>query len=50
MEFDLIDFKCFGINSIDSAQISEELKNSYKKKFLKEWDEFLDFFIEKYKN
>ena len=50
MEFDLIDLKCFEINSIDGAQISEELKNSYKKKFLKEWDEFLDFFIEKYKN
>ena len=49
MEFDLIDFKCFGINSIDGAQISEELKNSYKKKFLKEWDEFLDFFIENIK-
>ena len=50
MEFNLLDFKCFGINSIDGAQISEEIKKSYKSKFLKEWDEFLDILIEKYKN
>ena len=48
MEFDLLDLKCFGINSIDGSQISEELKNNYKNNFLKEWDDFLDFFIEKY--
>ena len=50
MEFNLIDFKCFGINSIDGAQISEELKNKYKVKFLEDWDEFLDFFIKNYEN
>ena len=50
MKFDLIDLKCFEINSMDGAQIYKKKKNSYKKKFLKEWDEFLDFFIEKYKN
>ena len=49
MEFDLIDFKCFVINSIDGSLISEELKNIYKNTFLKEWDDFLDFFIEKCK-
>jgi adenosine deaminase CECR1 len=50
MEFDLLDFKCFGLNSIDGAQISKELKNEYKVKFLKNWDEFLDYFIKKYEN
>ena len=50
MEFNLLYFKYFGINSIDGAQISEETKNSYKSQFLKEWDEFLDIFIEKYKS
>lgn len=50
MEFNLLDFKCFGINSIDGAQTSEEIKNSYKSQFLKEWDEFLDSFIKKYKS
>lgn len=50
MEFNLLDFKCFGINSIDGAQTSEEIKNSYKSQFLKEWNEFLDIFIEKYKD
>ena len=50
MEFDLIDFKCFGINSIDGAQISEELKKDYKNKFLKDWDEFLDFLMKNYEN
>ena len=48
MEFDLLDFKCFGLNSIEGAQISKELKNEYKIKFLKAWDEFLDYFIKKY--
>ena len=50
MEFDLIDLKCFGLNSIDGAIISDELKDEYKNKFLKEWDEFLEYFIEKYEN
>ena len=45
MEFDLIDFKCFGINSIDGAQISNELRNEYKSKFLSSWNQFLDYFI-----
>ena len=48
MEFDLLDFKCFGINSIDGAQINEELRNNYKFNFLKEWNEFLDIFIKNY--
>ena len=48
MEFDLLDFKCFGINSINGSQISDELKNIYKTKFLKDWDKFLDYFIKKY--
>ena len=48
MEFDLLDFKCFGLNSIDGAIISEELKNEYKNIFLKNWDEFLNYFIDKY--
>ena len=48
MEFDLLDFKCFGLNSIDGAQISNELRNTYKDDFLKAWDEFLDYFIKKY--
>jgi adenosine deaminase CECR1 len=48
MEFDLLDFKCFGFNSIDGSQISNELKNEYKVKFFKSWDKFLDYFIEKY--
>ena len=45
MEFDLLDFKCFGLNSIDGAQISNEMKNNYKVNFLKEWNNFLDYFI-----
>ena len=48
MEFDLLDFKCFGINSIDGAQISEELRQNYKFNFLKDWEEFLDIFIKNY--
>ena len=48
MEFDLVDFKCFKLNSIDGAIISEEVKNEYKNIFLKNWDEFLDYFINKY--
>ena len=48
MEFDLLDFKCFGLNSIDGAQISDELKNEYKNNFSKSWEEFLDYFINKY--
>ena len=48
MEFDLLDFKCFGINSIDGAQISEELRKNYKFNFLKDWEEFLDIFIKNY--
>ena len=48
MEFDLIDLKCFCINSIDGSQISEELRKNYKNKFIKEWEEFLEFFITKY--
>ena len=50
MEFDLLDFKCFGINSINGAQISDELKNQYKIKFLEDWNKFLDYFIKKYEN
>ena len=50
MEFDILDFKCFGLNSIDGAQINDELKNEYKTKFLKSWNEFLDYFINKYEN
>ena len=34
MEFDLIDLKCFGLNSIDGAQISNEIRNEYKSKFI----------------
>ena len=48
MEFDLIDFKCFGLNSIDGAQISNELRNEYKSNFLNSWNQFLDYFINKY--
>ena len=48
MEFDLLDLKCFGLNSIDGAQISNELKKDYKNKFLKEWNLFLGYFISKY--
>ena len=50
MEFNLLDFKCFAINSIEGSQISEEIKNIYKSSFLKEWDKFLDILIEKYNN
>ena len=50
MEFDLFDFKCFGLNSIDGAQISNELRNAYKNDFLKDWGIFLDYFINKYEN
>ena len=50
MEFDLIDFKCFGLYSIDGAQIPEELKNEYKSKYSYLWDEFIDYFIKKYEN
>ena len=50
MEFDLLDFKCFGLNSIDGAQIPEELKKEYKSKYLDLWDEFIDYFIKKYEN
>lgn len=48
MEFNLFDLKCFGLNSIDGAVISNELKIEYKKKFLNDWEEFLDYFIKKY--
>ena len=48
MEFDLLDFKCFGLNSIDGSQISDDLKEEYKTKFLNSWDNFLDYFIKKY--
>jgi len=50
MEFDLLDFKCFGLNSIEGAQVSEEIKNNYKTFFLKDWDAFLDYFIKKYES
>ena len=50
MEFDLIDFKCFCLNSIEGAQISNELKNEYKFLFQKDWNIFLDYFIKKYEN
>ena len=50
MEFDLLDFKCFGLNSIDGAQISEEMKNEYQLKFLQSWNEFIVYFIKKYQN
>ena len=50
MEFNLFDLKCFVLNSIDGSQISEELRKEYKDKFSKDWDEFLDYFIKKYKN
>ena len=50
MEFDLLDFKCFGLNSIDGAQINDELNKEYKNKFLKSWNEFLDYFINKYES
>jgi adenosine deaminase CECR1 len=48
MEFDLLDFKCFGLNSIFGAQISNDLKKEYESKFLNSWDKFLDYFINKY--
>ena len=48
MEFDLLDFKCFGLNSIDGARVSDSMKNNYKTAFLKEWEKFLDYFIQKY--
>ena len=48
MEFDLLDFKCFGINSIDGAQKSDHLKKYYKFQFSKDWDKFLDYFINIY--
>ena len=48
MEFDLIDFKCFGLNSIDGAQISNELRNEYKSTFMNSWNQFLDYFVNKY--
>ena len=48
MEFDLLDFKCFGLNSITGAQIGSDIKNEYKKIFLKNWEDFVDYFIEKY--
>ena len=48
MEFDLLDFQCFGINSIDGAQISDDLKKYYKLQFSKDWDKFLDYFINIY--
>ena len=48
MEFDLLDLKCFGLNSIDGAIISEELREEYKNQFLKDWNEFLEYFIGKY--
>ena len=48
MEFDLLDLKCFGLNSIDGAIISEKLRDEYKNMFLKDWGEFLEFFIDKY--
>jgi adenosine deaminase CECR1 len=50
MEFDLFDLKSFGLNSIDGAQISEELKKEYKFQFLNSWTEFIDYFIKKYGN
>ena len=50
MEFDLIDFKCFGLNSIDGAQIPNEIRDDYKSKFINAWNEFLDYFIKKYEN
>ena len=48
MEFDLLDIKCFVLNSVDGAQISAELKNEYKKVLIQNWDKFLDYFIQKY--
>ena len=49
MEFDLLDFKCFSLNSFDGAsQISNELRNDYKNKFLQDWNKFLEYFISKY--
>ena len=48
MEFDLLEIKCFCLNSIDGAQISNELKKDYKNNFLKEWNSFLEYFISKY--
>ena len=50
MEFDLLDLKCFVLNSIDGAQISIDLKNEYKQKLLNDWNAFLDYFIKKYEN
>jgi adenosine deaminase CECR1 len=50
MEFDLVDLKCFGLYSIDGAQIPEELKKEYKLKYLDYWNEFIDYFIKKYEN
>lgn len=48
MEFDLLDMKCFGLNSIDAAEISNGLRNYYKVKFLKKWNNFVEYFISKY--
>ena len=48
MEFDLLDFKCFCLNSIDGAEISNEMRNNYKNNFGNEWNAFLDYFINKY--
>ena len=51
MEFDLLDLKCFCLNSIDGAsQISNELRNNYKNKFLEDWNKFLEYFITKYES
>ena len=48
MEFDILDLKCFCLNSIDGARITNELKNEYKNNFLKEWNSFLRYIIKKY--
>ena len=48
MEFDFLDLKCFGLNSMDGAIISEELRDEYKNQFLKDWNKFFAHFIDKY--
>ena len=46
IEFDLFDFKLIGLYSIESSEISDELKKIYKEKF-EEWKLFnKDFCLE----
>lgn len=42
MEFDILDFKLCCLNSIESAEISEDIKEKYKIKFEDEWRLFCE--------